>query len=81
MPSACVQFPYEIMTQSPNDLRTRFINLLRVTKMPRGGHFAAFEEPELLANDIWISIDKMEEWNKKHRETVICQQEEDKRNF
>ncbi|XP_018339720.1 PREDICTED: juvenile hormone epoxide hydrolase 2-like isoform X2 [Trachymyrmex septentrionalis] len=81
VPSACVQFPYEILTQSPNELRTRFVNLLRVTKMPRGGHFAAFEEPELLANDVWISIDKMEEWNKKHRKTVICQQEEDKYNF
>lgn len=55
------------------------MNLLRVTKMPRGGHFAAFEEPELLADDIWISIDEMEKWNKKYRETVY-EQEENKRN-
>ncbi|KYN03166.1 PREDICTED: juvenile hormone epoxide hydrolase 2-like [Cyphomyrmex costatus] len=74
VPSACAQFPYEIMEQSPYELRKRFVNLLRITKMPRGGHFAAFEEPELLANDIWISVDEMEEWNKKHRETLICQQ-------
>jgi hypothetical protein len=26
--------------------------LQRYTSMPRGGHFAAFEEPELLADDI-----------------------------
>ncbi|XP_011688641.1 PREDICTED: juvenile hormone epoxide hydrolase 2-like [Wasmannia auropunctata] len=78
VPSACAQFPHEIMEQSPDELRTRFVNLLRITKMPRGGHFAAFEEPELLANDIWISIDEMEKWNKKHRETIIYE-EEDKR--
>ncbi|XP_011688640.1 PREDICTED: juvenile hormone epoxide hydrolase 1-like [Wasmannia auropunctata] len=71
VPSACAQFPHEIMAQSPDELRTRFVNLLRITKMPRGGHFAAFEEPELLANDIWISIDEIEKWNKKHRETIF----------
>jgi microsomal epoxide hydrolase len=27
-------------------------NLTRWTEMPRGGHFAAMEEPELLADDI-----------------------------
>lgn len=71
VPSACTQFPHEIMEQTPDQLRTRFVNLLRVTKMPRGGHFAALEEPELLANDVWVSIDEMEKWNEKHRETII----------
>ncbi|XP_029675340.1 juvenile hormone epoxide hydrolase 2-like [Formica exsecta] len=70
VPSACAQFPNEMMEQPPNLLRTRFVNLLRVTKMPRGGHFAAFEEPELLANDIWASINEMEAWNKKHNENL-----------
>ncbi|CAL1689410.1 unnamed protein product [Lasius platythorax] len=70
VPSACSQFPNEIMEQSPSLLRTRFVNLLRVTKMPRGGHFAAFEEPELLANDIWASIDEMEVWNKNHNKNL-----------
>ncbi|KAL6258665.1 hypothetical protein P5V15_010618 [Pogonomyrmex californicus] len=70
VPSTCAQFPHEIMEQSPSELKKRFVNLLRVTKMPRGGHFAAFEEPELLANDIWISVDEMEKWNKKHRNNI-----------
>ncbi|XP_071645539.1 juvenile hormone epoxide hydrolase 2-like [Temnothorax longispinosus] len=78
VPSACAQFPHEIMEQDPSKLRERFVNLLRATKMPRGGHFAAFEEPELLADDIWNSVDEMEKWNKKHRETVICEQERSK---
>ncbi|KAL6426993.1 hypothetical protein ACFW04_009295 [Cataglyphis niger] len=70
VPSACAQFPNEIMEQPPKLLRTQFVNLLRVTKMPRGGHFAAFEEPELLANDIWASIDEIKIWNKKHKKNL-----------
>jgi len=27
-------------------------NLVRWTPMPRGGHFAALEQPELLVNDV-----------------------------
>ena len=30
----------------------RFFNVQRWTEMPRGGHFAAMEEPELLVEDI-----------------------------
>ena len=32
-------------------METRY-NITRWTVMPRGGHFAALEEPELLARDI-----------------------------
>jgi hypothetical protein len=31
-----------------------FFNVQRWTEMPRGGHFAAMEEPEPLAEDIRI---------------------------
>jgi pimeloyl-ACP methyl ester carboxylesterase len=27
-------------------------NVTRWTEMPKGGHFAAFEQPELFANDL-----------------------------
>jgi epoxide hydrolase len=30
----------------------RALNIVRWTEMPRGGHFAAMEEPELLVEDI-----------------------------
>ncbi|KAL0117446.1 hypothetical protein PUN28_010347 [Cardiocondyla obscurior] len=78
--STCAQFPHEIMEQTPKELRKRFVNLLRITKMPRGGHFAALEEPELLADDIWISVNEMMKWNEKNRETIICEHEESKHN-
>jgi pimeloyl-ACP methyl ester carboxylesterase len=36
----------------PRELAERFFNITRWTNMPRGGHFAALEEPQLLAEEI-----------------------------
>ncbi len=36
----------------PRELAERSLNVQRWTEMPHGGHFAALEEPELLAEDI-----------------------------
>lgn len=36
--------------------------------MPRGGHFAAFEEPELLGNDIVKFINKVENLKSEENE-------------
>ena len=36
-----------------------FADLRRWTEMPRGGHFAAFEEPELLAEDVVAFLDEV----------------------
>jgi len=51
VPCAVARFPQEI-NQPPRKWVTRFYNLKQWTEMPRGGHFAAFEEPELLTQDI-----------------------------
>ncbi|XP_046470974.1 juvenile hormone epoxide hydrolase 1-like isoform X1 [Neodiprion pinetum] len=55
-PTACALFPHEITYQSESLLRFRYRNLLQVNHMPRGGHFAAFEEPKLLADDVWSFV-------------------------
>ena len=39
---------------------SRFKNIVQYTRMPRGGHSAAFEEPELLASDTLNFIRKVE---------------------
>jgi pimeloyl-ACP methyl ester carboxylesterase len=44
-------FPKDI-SQPPREWAQRFFNVQRWTEMPRGGHFAALEEPEKLAEDI-----------------------------
>jgi len=50
-PCGVAQFPKEIFFP-PRTWVERGYNVQRWTKMPRGGHFAAAEEPELLAEDI-----------------------------
>lgn len=50
-PLAVASFPAEIPIQ-PRERVEKIANLVRWTNMPRGGHFAALEEPELLAADI-----------------------------
>lgn len=49
--TAVAIFPKDILP-SPRSWAERWFNLQHWTAMPRGGHFAAEEEPELLAADI-----------------------------
>ena len=51
VPTAVAVFPADL-TQPPRSWAERTYNVTRYTSMPRGGHFAAHEEPELLADDI-----------------------------
>ena len=51
VPCAMALFPRELFHQ-PREWAERSLNLQRWTEMPRGGHFAALEEPELLVEDI-----------------------------
>ncbi|MEO7104434.1 MAG: epoxide hydrolase family protein, partial [Gemmatimonadaceae bacterium] len=51
VPTAFARFPFEI-SRPPRSWVERGYNVVRWTDMPRGGHFAALEAPELLAADI-----------------------------
>jgi pimeloyl-ACP methyl ester carboxylesterase len=51
VPTAVALFPADL-AQPPRSWAERTYNVVRYTEMPRGGHFAAIEEPELLAADI-----------------------------
>jgi microsomal epoxide hydrolase len=50
-PTAVALFPGELLLP-PRHWAERVYNVQRWTEMPRGGHFAAMEEPKLLAEDI-----------------------------
>lgn len=50
-PVAFALFPNDI-AMAPLEFAERFFNVERFTVMPRGGHFAALEQPQLLADDI-----------------------------
>ncbi|KAJ4438982.1 hypothetical protein ANN_14936, partial [Periplaneta americana] len=53
VPSGCAMFPNELIYSPKCLVEEKYPNLVRFTAMPRGGHFAAFEEPALLGDDIW----------------------------
>jgi pimeloyl-ACP methyl ester carboxylesterase len=51
VPTACAVFPKEISIAPRRWVEAQY-NLTRWTEMPKGGHFAAMEEPVLLVDDI-----------------------------
>jgi pimeloyl-ACP methyl ester carboxylesterase len=51
VPTACAAFPKEIRFIPRRWLESRY-NMTRFSIMPRGGHFAAMEQPELLVDDL-----------------------------
>ena len=53
VPTAFANFPGEPLYQAPpRSFAERAYNIVRWTDMPRGGHFAAMEEPDLYVEDV-----------------------------
>ena len=52
VPTAAALFPAELLAWPPRSYVERLYNITHWSEMPRGCHFAALEEPELLIDDI-----------------------------
>ena len=52
VPTAAALFPKEYLEWPPRSYAERIYNIKRWTKMSKGGHFAALEQPNLLIKDI-----------------------------
>lgn len=52
VPTGCAVFPAEMLRWPPKSYADRIYNITQWSEMPKGGHFAAMEEPEMLLNDI-----------------------------
>tara|TARA_B100000315_G_scaffold67473_1_gene61309 strand:+ start:30885 stop:32030 length:1146 start_codon:yes stop_codon:yes gene_type:complete len=52
VPTGCALFPEELLAWPPRSYVDRIYNVTQWTEMPRGGHFAAMEQPDLLIKDI-----------------------------
>uniref|UniRef100_A0A9L0S2A2 Epoxide hydrolase n=1 Tax=Equus caballus TaxID=9796 RepID=A0A9L0S2A2_HORSE len=52
VPTGFAAFPCELLHAPENWVKFKYPKLISYSYMPRGGHFAAFEEPQLLAQDI-----------------------------
>ena len=50
--TACALFPKELLSRPPRSYAERLYNIRQWTEMPRGGHFAAMEQPELLVSTL-----------------------------
>lgn len=60
VPTAFANFPGEpLYAAPPRSFAERAYNVVRWTDMPRGGHFAAMEEPELF-------VDEVRAWGREH---------------
>ncbi len=63
MPTGLAAFPEELMHCPESWAKIRYKNIYSYTFMPRGGHFAAFEEPQLLADDLVQFVKKVEKFS------------------
>ena len=53
VPTGFAAFPKEMVSlAAPRSALARDFNLVRYTKMPKGGHFACFEQPGLFVSDL-----------------------------
>ncbi|KAL1508971.1 hypothetical protein ABEB36_003783 [Hypothenemus hampei] len=59
VPTACARFKHELSIQPKSILKHGYLNLVQTTDFEDGGHFAAFEVPDLLANDVYDFIKKV----------------------
>ncbi|CAG9826364.1 unnamed protein product [Diabrotica balteata] len=65
VPSACSQFEYELVYLPESILKERYRNLLLASSHTDGGHFAAFEVPNLLAKDTYDFVEKVQDFEKQ----------------
>lgn len=56
VPVSVAHFPQELPIIPPRTWVERGLNVVRWTQMPRGGHFAAMEQPDLFADDVRASF-------------------------
>ncbi len=52
VPTGIAKFPKEMLEWPPQSYLERIFKIVHFTKMKKGGHFAALEQPDLLVNDL-----------------------------
>jgi len=63
VPTGVACFPNELLPTTRLWARHKYRDLRSFSTMPRGGHFAAMEEPQLMADDLLAFISSVEERN------------------
>src|SRR5262249_1143681 len=52
VPTGVAVFPKEIVTPVRKWMEAAYVNITHWSEMPKGGHFAAFEQPELYVKEV-----------------------------
>ena len=52
MPTGCSLFPKEIFRASRRWVEKRYTNVVYWNELERGGHFAAFEQPDVFVREL-----------------------------
>lgn len=60
VPTGCSLFPQEIFRLSRRWAERRYTNIVHWGEPERGGHFAAWEEPEIFASEVRAALAKMD---------------------
>ncbi|GAA0866807.1 alpha/beta fold hydrolase [Sphingopyxis soli] len=60
VPTGCSLFPNEIMRLSRRWAEGRYKNIVYWNELPRGGHFAAWEQPDLFVGEVRAALAKMD---------------------
>lgn len=60
MPTGAAVFPEELFIQPELLVKSKYPNMITYKIMERGGHFAAYEEPELLAREVLQFVNQVE---------------------
>ena len=60
VPTGLAEFPLEIFLTPEPWTHSLFLDIVQYSEIPRGGHYAAFEEPELFADDVIKFVEKVE---------------------
>ena len=71
VPVGIASFPNEIIQTPRYFANILYRDIRQFTYMPSGGHFAAIEEPELLAKDFISFVKLVENSNKIHNAKAV----------
>lgn len=58
-PCGVADFPVDILWAPRAWAKETFLNIIQFNRIPRGGHFAALEQPQLLAEQLFLFKDKV----------------------
>ena len=60
VPAGLADLPHELVRAQKNWAAQHYTDIVSYTTYPKGGHFAAFEVPDLLAKDLRQFVQKVE---------------------